>query len=194
MVEQGVEPTRADLLATGRRGPLDGRRGGSGVVTLTPVAPASRLSLRVRDEAVEAMSSALGVTLPMVPKTSVSTGSRHALWIGPDEWLVIDDRADADLVAAAGSSGVLHSAVDISHRNTAILVSGEGAEATLSAGCPQDLRLDVFPAGACSRTLMGKIEVVIWRQAESEFRVECWRSFAGYAFDFLSEAARDAAA
>lgn len=182
-----------DLFLTGRRGPLDGSRGGSGVVTLAPAAPAARLSLRARVDAVAALSAALGLDLPRRPKTSVSVGPRHALWLGPDEWLVIDE-SGGDLPAAVKAADTLHSAVDVSHRNTAIIVSGEGAEATLAAGCPQDLSLAAFPVGACSRTILGKIEVVIWRRGAAEFRVECWRSFAAYAFDFLNEAARDAAA
>ena len=188
-----AEPKAADLLATGRRGPLDGRKGGSGVVLLEPARPMSRLSLRARGEAVGALSTALGLALPGRPKTSNSAGGRHALWLGPDEWLVVDE-GGADLAAAAREADVLHSAVDISHRNTGIVVSGDGAETTLAAGCPQDLSADMFPVGACSRTLLGKLEAVIWRRAAQTYHVECWRSFAGYAFDFLNEAARDAAA
>ncbi|KAB2853885.1 MAG: sarcosine oxidase subunit gamma, partial [Bauldia sp.] len=67
-----------------------------------------------------------------------------------------------------------------------------GAEATLAAGCPQDLSPAAFPVGACSRTVLAKIEVVIWRTGDDAFRVECWRSFSDYAFAFLAEAARDA--
>lgn len=85
-----------------------------------------------------------------------------------------------------------HSATDVSHRNVAMTVSGEGAEATLNAGCPQDFSLSAFPVGACSRTLFGKAEVVIFRVAEDTFRVECWRSFADYVFGLLEEGARDA--
>ena len=176
-----------------RRGPLDGRRGGSAGVTLAPAPPMARLSLRARGAAVEALSKALGLALPTRAKTSTSSRTRHALWLGPDEWLVVDE-GGADLATAAAAAEALCSAVDVSHRNTAIVVAGEGAEATLSAGCPQDLSAEVFPAGACSRTLLGKIEVVIWRRDAATFHVECWRSFAGYAFDFLEEAARDAAA
>lgn len=184
----------ADLSLTGRQGPLDGRKGGSANVALTPAAPASRLALRARGDALKALSGALGVTLPEKPKASSSAGSRHALWLGPDEWLVIDEKPAADLMAAAAGADVLHSAVDISHRNTAIIISGVGAETTLSAGCQQDLSSEAFPVGACSRTLMAKAEIVIWRRGPEEYRVECWRSFSGYVFDFLSAAARDAAA
>lgn len=183
----------ADLSTAARRGPLDGRKGGSSVVTLTAAAPASRLSLRARGDAAAALSRALALALPSKPKATASTAVRHALWLGPDEWLVIDEDG-TDLMAEAAKADVLYSAVDVSHRNTAIVVSGPGAEATLAAGCPQDLSIGVFPVGACSRTLMGKIEVVVWRRDDKTFHVECWRSFAGYAFDFLDEAAKDAAA
>nr|WP_295468803.1 sarcosine oxidase subunit gamma [Mesorhizobium sp.] len=173
--------------------PLAGRKVANPAVTLTPAEPAARLSLRARPDAVAALSKALGVKLPEMPKRSATSksGGRAALWLGPDEWLVIDT-AGGDPLADCAKVKALHSAVDISHRNTAILVEGKGAEATLSAGCPQDLSLTVFPVGACSRTILGKIEVVIWRTGETAFRVECWRSFSAYAFDFLEEAARDA--
>jgi sarcosine oxidase, subunit gamma len=86
----------------------------------------------------------------------------------------------------------LHSAVDVSHRNTAITVSGAAAEATLCAGCPQNLSLKAFPVGACSRTILGKVEIVVLRIDAQTFRVECWRSFSDYVMTYLSEAARGA--
>lgn len=174
--------------------PLAGRAVRNKAVTLTPAEPTSRMSLRAGDDAVSAISRALGLTLPLAPKQSASSksGNRAALWLGPDEWLVIDVEG-GDPVADCAGVMPLHSAVDVSHRNTAILVDGPGAEATLNAGCPQDLSLRAFPVGACSRTVLGKIEVVIWRTGAEAFRVECWRSFSAYAFDLLEEAARDAA-
>jgi sarcosine oxidase, subunit gamma len=137
-----------------------------------------------------ALSKALGLALPVRPKTSASVGQRHALWLGPDEWLVIDE-AEANLAASCATVAALHSAVEVSHRNTAILVAGPGAEAVLNAGCPQDLSPASFPAGACSRTVFGKIEAVIYRTGVDAFRLEVWRSFSDYAFTLLAEAARD---
>ncbi len=173
--------------------PLAGAHGGSSTVRLELAAPAERLSLRARAGDVAALSAALGLNLPVKPKTSASAsgGGRQALWIGPDEWLVIAD-VGSGLVAAAAASGVMHSATDVSHRNTAILVSGPGAAQAINAGCPQDLSLAVFPVGACARTVFGKIEIVLLRTAEDAFRVECWRSFSDYAFGLLHEGAQDA--
>ncbi|WP_353644730.1 sarcosine oxidase subunit gamma [Mesorhizobium sp. WSM2239] len=172
---------------------LAGREFGAKDVRLAVLAPAHRISLRAPAASLSALSKALGLTLPAAPKTSASKGKRSALWLGPDEWLVIDDGAKDPLADCAGVKA-LHSAVGISHRNVAISVAGPAAAATINAGCPQDLSLAAFPVGACSRTILGKVEIVLFRTAENAFRVECWRSFSDYVFAFLVEAARDAAA
>jgi sarcosine oxidase subunit gamma len=174
-----------------RKSVLSGRHGGSATVRLTPAVEASRVALRAPVESLAALSSALGLTLPGSPKTSGRADKRFALWLGPDEWLVIDENG-ADLTGPLAGSGAVHSATDVSHRNVGIIVSGPGAETTLSAGCPQDLSIGVFPIGACSRTLFGKAEIVLFRTDDDTFRVECWRSFADYVFGLLAEAAEDA--
>ena len=179
---------------TALRRPAHAGRAYSGVAARVEVLPpAERISLRAPAASAAALSKALGVKLPEKPKTSAASGGRTALWLGPDEWLVIDE-AGGDPLADCASVSQLHSAVGVSHRNVAFSVSGKGCEATLNAGCPQDLALSAFPVGACSRTVLAKIEIVLLRTAEDAFRVECWRSFSDYAFTFLSEAARDAAA
>ncbi|MGB8816466.1 MAG: sarcosine oxidase subunit gamma [Rhizobiaceae bacterium] len=180
-------------LALTARGPLDGRVAAFSNVTVAPLPAASRLSLRARPDSVAALSKALGIDLPLKPKTSATKGARTAFWLGPDEWLILDE-AGKNLIADCAKSKALHSATDISERNTAILVSGKHARGTLSAGCPQNLSDKAFPVGAVSRTLLGKIEVIINRTGAETFRVECWRSFADYAFTYLSDAARDSVA
>ncbi|MBB3595417.1 sarcosine oxidase subunit gamma [Rhizobium sp. BK529] len=174
-----------------RKPALFGLLAGSATARLTVTPTASRISLRAPADSVPALSSALGLDLPTMPKTSGRAEGRSALWLGPDEWLVIDE-AGSDLPALLSGAGVLHSAVDVSHRNVGIIVSGPGAEATLSAGCPQNLSLEIFPVGACTRTIFGKAEIVLFRTEDDTFRVECWRSFSDYVFGLLAEGAEDA--
>ncbi|MER9682070.1 sarcosine oxidase subunit gamma [Mesorhizobium sp. M0184] len=176
-----------------RRPALAGQSLSAAGVTLAVLPPAERISLRAPEASIAALSKALGVVLPQRPKTSAAKAGRTALWLGPDEWLVIDE-SGKDPLDDCASISVLHSAVGISHRNVAISVTGPAAAATINAGCPQDLSLDAFPVGAASRTILGKVEIVLLRTAADAFRVECWRSFSDYVFTFLSEAARDAAA
>ena len=185
--------TKAVAGIAARDPALAGRAFAAKDVTIAVLPPAERISLRAPAASVAALSKALGVALPQTPKTAVTKDRRSALWLGPDEWLVIDE-AGRDPLADCAEVEALHSAVDISHRNMAIAVTGPAAAATVNAGCPQDLSLAAFPVGACSRTILGKIEIVLMRTAEDGFRVECWRSFSDYAWAFLMEAAKDAAA
>ena len=172
--------------------PLEHRSLSANGIDIRPASGATRLSLRAPSASLAALSKALGVKLPVAPKTSATAGARHALWLGPDEWLLIDE-AEGDLAGACRGVKALHSAVDVSHRNAAILVFGARAEDVLAAGCPQDLSLAGFPVGSASRTVLGKVEIVLFRSAPDAFRLEVWRSFADYAFTLLENAARDAA-
>jgi sarcosine oxidase subunit gamma len=174
-----------------RKSPLSHAAAGSATVRIELLPVAARASLRAKLDAVGALSAALGVTLPTQPKHSAETNGRHALWIGPDEWFLIGPDG-TDFVGLAGKSGVLHSAVDISHRNVGILVTGSGAAAAINAGCPHDFSEASFPVGACARTVLGKMEIILYRTAADTYRVECWRSFAEYCFGMLAEGAADA--
>jgi len=184
-----VEAIIWEKQSVARSGMLDHRKESINGVTLVPAGPAKRLSLRARPDAVAGLSQALGLELPMRPKSSAAANGRWALWLGPDEWLVIDAEEGTEAPVFTRVSG-LYSAVEVSHRNAAILVTGPKAADVINAGCPQDLGLSAFPVGACSRTVLGKIEIVLLRTAPDAFRVECWRSFADYAFSYLSDAAR----
>ncbi|WFP78342.1 sarcosine oxidase subunit gamma [Mesorhizobium sp. WSM4906] len=175
-----------------RRPALAGRAVSAPGVKVEILPPAERISLRAPEASLTALSKALGVTLPTKPKTSATKGGRTALWLGPDEWLIVDE-AGKDPLADCAKLSALHSAVGISHRNVAISVTGPAAAVTVNSGCPQDLSLEAFPVGAASRTILGKSEIVLLRTGADAFRVECWRSFSDYVFTLLSEAASDAA-
>ena len=173
----------------GRRPALAGRRFANDAVTLAPAPPCTRLSLRADENVLEAAGKAVGVALPTEPNRAMTSATRTALWLGPDEWLVLDTGSEAiDVPAGEGFA-----AVDVSHRNVAVEVSGRGAADTLAAGCPRDLSLKAFPVDACARTVLGKAEIVVWRTDAEAFRVEVWRSFAPYLWAFLEDAALDAA-
>jgi sarcosine oxidase subunit gamma len=72
-----------------------------------------------------------------------------------------------------------------------VQVSGPHAGAILNAGCPLDLDPAEFPPDMCTRTLLGKAEIVLWRTGGAEFHLEVWRSFSDYVLEFLREAAQD---
>jgi sarcosine oxidase subunit gamma len=159
---------------------------------LEPLGPATRYILRGGPEVRAAAEGAFGVDIPARVCRASAKDDRAALWLGPDEWLLIASQAASSLGAAlsAALAGRPHSLVDVSHRQTAFTVSGPHAALLLAAGCPLDLDESVFPVDMCTRTMLAKAEVVLWRTAPQVFRVEVFRSFAAYVSRYLAEAAR----
>jgi sarcosine oxidase, subunit gamma len=163
-------------------------------VALTGVGDLSRFAVRGDRLAADAIGTAFGVELPAQPLRSAAREGRAALWLGPDEWLLLAEARDAETITAAVRTPVgdrPHSWVDISHRNAGFLISGPHAADVLNAGCPLPLDLASFPVGKCTRTLFGKAEIVLWRCGEMSFRIEVWRSFAAYLAELVAEAARE---
>ncbi len=171
-----------------RRSVLDGRALPAGARAL-PFA--SRWVLRGGADVVAPVTQAFGVAPPTQPMSSAASGERAALWMGPDEWLLIGDDADLGARLEAALVGVFHSLVDVSHRQAGLALEGPRAARLLASGCPLDLDLKAFPVGMATRTLFVKAEIGLWRRGETAFRLEVGRSFAPYVAHMLVEAARD---
>ena len=92
-------------------------------------------------------------------------------------------------MAAVG--GLAASVVDVSHRTVSIELAGPRAVWCLNAFCALDLDQHVFPIGFCTRTLLGKAEIVLWRTESDAFHIEVARSFAPYVRGCLEEARRE---
>lgn len=139
----------------------------------------------------EAAGRGFGVGLPEAACRANESGGRAALWLGPEEHLLLaPDGSQAEVAAAIGAAlaGLPHSLVDVSERQVVIRVEGPAARDRLATGCPLDLDPDAFPVGTCTRTLFGKAEVVLWRRGAEEYHLEVGRSFAEYVRGCLREA------
>lgn len=168
--------------------------GTSEAATIVRLPRLGRFVLRGRCDAIEAVGGAYGLALPRQACRAALAGSHAALWLGPDEWLLLMPESAAENCAAALTrmlAGLPHSLVDISHRQVGLEVAGPRAATVLNAGCPLDLDGAVFPVGMCTRTVLGKAEIVLWRVAEQRFRIEVAQSFAAYVLGLLHEALRE---
>jgi sarcosine oxidase subunit gamma len=157
--------------------------------------PAVRLAFFGDARARALAAGAWGVPFAEQPLRASRQGPRATLWVGPDEYLLLDTATDAPAELAAGIEAVLagvpHALVDVSHRQIALEVSGPHAEDLLAGACPLDLDLGAFPIGMCTRTVFAKADILVWRTADAQFHVEVWRSFADYVTGLLGEIARD---
>jgi len=120
------------------------------------------------------------VSLRGEPPVAPNTFAGDAVWLGPDEWLVLGGR-EADFPDAAA-------AVDVSANRVCLELTGPGAAGVLARGCALDLHDSVFPPGRCAQTLVARAQVILLRTGDDAFRLLVRPSFAPYLRAWLRDA------
>ncbi len=121
-----------------------------------------------------------------------------ALWLGPTEFLVVAPPEAHEtlggtllpsLVEALGDGQ--GQVVDLSANRTTFELTGPRARAVLEKGCSLDLHPRVHPAGTALSTEVGGIPVILWKTAESTYRIFPRASFATFLGSWLLDAMRE---
>lgn len=159
-------------------------------VALAEARPARQVGLRLRSPFPAYLA---GIPLPLTPNRVAATGTVRALWLGPDEWLVIADGEAPDLLprlerAVAGRRAAV---TDLSSSRAIIELSGTGARDLIAAGCGLDLHPRVFGPGQCAQTLLARVPVILDQLDEApHYRVLVRRSHARWLVGWMVDAAR----
>ena len=116
-----------------------------------------------------------------------AAGDREALWLGPDEWLVVDDAGSAAAIVAdleRAYAGTHVSVVDVSANRAAFDLIGEDVRDVLALGCSLDLHPTRWRDGDCAQTLVGRVGALLQQRADAT-RVFVRPSFAAHLLAFL---------
>jgi sarcosine oxidase subunit gamma len=161
--------------------------------------PAMRFILQGDARVRATAARAWGAAFSAEPCRAVVQKTRATLWLGPDEHLLLGtlsgDPAESESAVADALERALsdlpHALVNVGHRQFALEVSGPHAATILSGACPLDLDIGEFPIGMCTRTVLAKADIVLWRAHDDVFHLEVWRSFNGYVTGLLREIASE---
>ncbi len=138
-------------------------------------------------ELVAAAEAAFALTLPLVPNKSTAANARTALWLGPDQWLIVVPAGEPSLPAVelAGSASV----VDVSDLRAVFELAGPRARDVLAKGCAVDLHPRAFKPGDCALSALARIRVALHQPAvENAYQIYVERSYAQYLWDWLVDA------
>ena len=128
--------------------------------------------------------------LPLEPNTVWEEGQRAALWLGPDEWLILGAPGEAPEIVdelERALEGLHRSVIDLSANRVAIELGGSERFALLSTGCPIDLHARLWRTGRCAQTLFGLAQVILHERAKTT-GILVRPSFAGYVVDRMIDA------
>ena len=150
----------------------------------------SQLNLRTGTDAavIQRFAAVLGFPLPTVPNSVASLEDRRALWLGPDEWLIVGpdgQQAAIEQELRNGLNGAFGSVTDVSANRTLLEIRGAKARVRLAHGIAIDLDPRSFGPVRCAQTLLAKAQVIIECRDESGLILYVRASFATYAADWL---------
>jgi sarcosine oxidase, subunit gamma len=192
-----AEAVRRSALADYRDRFADLTAASGGKLSIRELPFVSQVNLRADPDdgdLMQRLASALGFTLPFVPNSVASREERRALWLGPDEWLVVDadgQHQALEQVLRHGLDGAFGSIVDVSANRTMVEIRGERARELMGHGVPIDLDARSFGPDHCAQTLLAKAQVIIERRNAEELHVYVRTSFATYLADWLLDAAAE---
>lgn len=141
-----------------------------------------------------AVGRALDLLLPAEACQSTMQDDVNALWIGPDQWLVICRKTDApDILKKLEEAleGIHGSVTDVSAGRAVFRLSGPSVLDVLAKGCPLDLHPRVARPGFVAGSVLAKITVHLHLRRADVVDLYLGRSFADYLWAWLEEAGMD---
>ncbi len=137
---------------------------------------------------VEAVSTALGIALPIKPNTVSDNRELAIFWLGPNEWLVTCGvNEETTVVQALEKARVAFTLM--SDGWAVIRLAGPRAMDVLKKGCGLDIHPRVLGSGCCARTGLAQCTVMLHRASDEPiFDIYCERSYAEYLWLWLQDA------
>ena len=186
------------LDATARRSPLHGIVLPPGLREL-PFLTQVDVRLDPDDEPARTAVESMVGALPLAPNTVNGGPDAAVLWLGPDEWLIVEPTEGAQTLETqlvSATDGLDVAVVDVSANRTTLELSGPDARSILEAGCPLDLDPRAFNPGRCAQTLLARANVILWQTTDEPdpvYRLLVRPSFAAYVAAWIADAAEGVA-
>ena len=152
-----------------------------------------RFSIRMHQSTLKKASKVFGFNFPKNIGEVEIIDKTLCMCLGPDEWIIISEpelKLQFDEIFSRLSGYLTISITDISNRNIGFILRGSEVQKYINSGCPLDLDLKSFPVGKSSRTVFESVSILLFRESERSFRVECWRSFSSYLTNFFERIAK----
>ena len=142
-----------------------------------------------------AVEQAIGLALPLAAGATASGGAATALWLGPNEWLVVtppDGQGAAAEALRAALKDLWAAVTDVSDSRAVIGLSGRHAREVLMKGCSLDLHPRVFGPGRSAQSAVARALVLLHQTDEApSYDLYVHRSFAEYLWLWLEDAAEE---
>ena len=161
--------------------------------------PLMKLNLRGKSrDFLTTIGKNINIILPLEANTSASSDNYTAIWLSPDEWMIVsnntvnienNDYEIEKLLFNKISTTNLGSVTDVSDQLVTLNLSGEKIFDLLNTGCPFDFNNFKSRKGASTQTLLAQIDVIIHHKEINSVNLFVRRSFSEHLMSWINDSA-----
>jgi sarcosine oxidase subunit gamma len=163
------------------------------------VEPIIKINLRGnKREFLTAVDKTLGLILPNEPNTSTSSEKLTALWLSPDEWIIISN----DIVQKENNifeleellNNNIHkkkigSVVNVTDHFVMVNLEGDKVYEILATACPFNFDKFKKEKDSVVQTIFAHIDVIIHHKENNNLNLLVRRSFSQHLFSWMNDSA-----
>ena len=168
-------------------------------ISVKEISPIMKLNLRGKKrEFFTAVGKHLDMILPTEANTSSSSSKLTAIWLSPDEWMVVSNEfmekntnsydLEESLYNSISKTN-LGAVIDVTDQFVMLELEGSKIYELFSSGSPYNFNDFRKKKGSTTQTLLNNIDVIIHNKSENLVNLFVRRSFSEHLFSWINDSA-----
>ena len=168
-------------------------------VSVKEISPVIKINLRGKKrEFLTNVGKNLNMILPTEANTSTTSDKLTAIWLSPDEWMIISNELSSkdtnksdlyEMLFNSISKTNLGAVIDVTDQFVQLELKGENVYEIFSAGSPFNFNEFKEKKGSTTQTVLNHVDVILHHKDENILNLFVRRSFAEHLFSWIEDCA-----
>jgi len=168
-------------------------------LSIREISPIMKLNLRGKKrEFFTTVGKNLNMILPTEANTSTTSDKLTAIWLSPDEWMIVSNELvnkDTnkyelyEILFNSISKTNLGAVIDVTDQFVQLELKGKNIYEIFSAGCPFNFNEFKKKKGSTTQTVLNHIDVILHHKEENVVNLFVRRSFAEHLWSWIEDSA-----
>ncbi len=168
-------------------------------ISIKEISPVMKINLRGKKrEFLTNVGKNLNMILPTEANTSTTSDKLTAIWLSPDEWMIVSNELVnkdtnnyelKEMLFNSISKTTLGAVVDVTDQFVQLEFKGENVYEIFSAGSPFNFNEFKEKKGSTTQTVLNHVDVILHHKDENILNLFVRRSFAEHLFSWIEDCA-----
>ena len=166
-------------------------------ISVKEITPVMKINLRGKKrEFLTNVGKNLNMILPTEANTSTTSDKLTAIWLSPDEWMIVSNELVSketnkyelqEILFNSISKTTLGAVVDVTDQFVQLELKGENIYEIFSAGSPFNFNQFREKKGSTTQTVLNHVDVILHHKDKNIVNLFVRRSFAEHLFSWIED-------